>query len=251
MALESATYISGLVDTNPTGSDSISQGDDHIRLIKKVVQDSLPDTDQAVGTIVPKASAPTTQVLGTIWYDTGNALLKINTAASGATPVWVTVNEGAPWAAVSPASSSMFKVHRNGSAQSTTGSGTVDQIRWTTEDFDLGNEFLVWTSDDATQSRFTATVAGKYFFHGNVTEASGSGADDDLYLYKNGALVAYVSDFAQYAASYGSVVRTLQISATLDLSATDYVELKYRTEHTNVDLTGAANATWFEGFRVV
>ena len=37
MALESASYIDGLVITNPTGSDSISQGDDHIRLIKTVL----------------------------------------------------------------------------------------------------------------------------------------------------------------------------------------------------------------------
>jgi hypothetical protein len=43
MALESATYISGLVTTNPTGSDSISQGDDHIRLIKTVLKNSLPN----------------------------------------------------------------------------------------------------------------------------------------------------------------------------------------------------------------
>jgi len=43
MALESATYIDGLVITNPTGSDSISQGDDHIRLIKKVLKNTFPD----------------------------------------------------------------------------------------------------------------------------------------------------------------------------------------------------------------
>ena len=251
MALESASFISGLVDTNPTGSDPISVGDDHLRLIKKVVQDSLPDADQAVGTIVPKATAPTTQVLGTIWYDTGNALLKINTAATGATPVWVTVNEGAPWAAVSPASTSCFRVHRNGTAQSTTGGGTVDQIRWTNEDFDLGSEFLVWTSDDATQSRFTASAAGKYFFHGNVSEDAGGGEDDDLYMYKNGSIIAEMHDFATYAASYGSVKRTLQISTVMDLSASDYVELKYRTEHTNTDILGAATSTYFEGYKIV
>tara|TARA_R110000824_G_scaffold159936_2_gene334540 strand:- start:273 stop:857 length:585 start_codon:yes stop_codon:yes gene_type:complete len=43
MALESATYIDGLVITNPAGSDSISQGDDHIRLIKKVLKNTFPD----------------------------------------------------------------------------------------------------------------------------------------------------------------------------------------------------------------
>lgn len=43
MALESATYINQLVQTNPTLSDPKSQGDDHIRLIKKVLQDTFPN----------------------------------------------------------------------------------------------------------------------------------------------------------------------------------------------------------------
>ena len=52
MALESATYISGLVTTNPTGSDSISQGDDHLRLIKTVLKNSLPNVTTATTPIV-------------------------------------------------------------------------------------------------------------------------------------------------------------------------------------------------------
>ena len=250
MALESATYISQLVDTNPAGSDSISQGDDHLRLIKDVLQNSLPDVNQAVATIIPKAIAPTTQVLGTIWYDTGNALLKINTAATGATPVWVTVNEGAPWAAVSPASTSCFRVHRNGTDQGTSGGGAVDQIEWTNADWDEGSEFTLYTSDPATQSRFTAKTAGKYFFNGTVSEVSGSGADDDLYMYKNGTIVASYMDFGQYDGSYGSVMRTMNINTIMDLSVDDYVELKFRTEHTAVDLTGAATSTYFEGYKL-
>ena len=38
MGLESATYISELVATNPLATDPISQGDDHLRLIKSVLQ---------------------------------------------------------------------------------------------------------------------------------------------------------------------------------------------------------------------
>ena len=41
MGLETATYISQLVDTNPTSSDPVSQGDDHLRLIKSVLQDQF------------------------------------------------------------------------------------------------------------------------------------------------------------------------------------------------------------------
>jgi hypothetical protein len=54
MALESATYINSLVTTNPSGSDSISQGDDHIRLIKSVLQNSFPNVSSATTPIVGK-----------------------------------------------------------------------------------------------------------------------------------------------------------------------------------------------------
>ena len=41
MALESTTYIDGLVTTNPTGTDPRSQGDDHIRLIKSAIKSTF------------------------------------------------------------------------------------------------------------------------------------------------------------------------------------------------------------------
>ena len=42
MALESTTYINGLVATNPTGTDPKSQGDDHIRLVKSAIKNTFP-----------------------------------------------------------------------------------------------------------------------------------------------------------------------------------------------------------------
>jgi microcystin-dependent protein len=43
MALESASYINGLVQTNPLGSDPIASGDDHIRLIKATIKNTFPN----------------------------------------------------------------------------------------------------------------------------------------------------------------------------------------------------------------
>jgi microcystin-dependent protein len=43
MGLESATYISELVGTNPTGADDKNQGDNHLRLIKGVLQSQFPN----------------------------------------------------------------------------------------------------------------------------------------------------------------------------------------------------------------
>lgn len=48
MALETATYISDLVSTNPTASDNMSQGDDHIRLLKSALKSTFPNVSGAV-----------------------------------------------------------------------------------------------------------------------------------------------------------------------------------------------------------
>lgn len=48
MGLESATYISDLVSTNPASGDAKSQGDDHIRLVKATVKATFPNVSGAV-----------------------------------------------------------------------------------------------------------------------------------------------------------------------------------------------------------
>jgi len=65
MALENAAFVDGLVITNPTGSDSISQGDDHIRLIKKVLKATFPDAD-AVQSLFPPSGFCASLTAGTL-----------------------------------------------------------------------------------------------------------------------------------------------------------------------------------------
>lgn len=48
MALETSTYISGLVATNPASSDNKSQGDDHLRLLKSTILATFPNISGAV-----------------------------------------------------------------------------------------------------------------------------------------------------------------------------------------------------------
>lgn len=48
MGLETGNYISDLVITNPIGTDDRSQGDDHLRLIKKVLKQTFPNINGAV-----------------------------------------------------------------------------------------------------------------------------------------------------------------------------------------------------------
>jgi len=84
MALETAAYIDGLVETNPTGSDSISQGDDHIRLIKKVILDTFPNITGAV-----TATQTTLNTIGT-GIPTGGIIIWSGTIAAiaGLAPDW-------------------------------------------------------------------------------------------------------------------------------------------------------------------
>lgn len=48
MPIESATYLNTLVAANPTVTDGIGQGDDHLRLIKTVLQSTFPNIAGAV-----------------------------------------------------------------------------------------------------------------------------------------------------------------------------------------------------------
>lgn len=52
MALESASFINQLVAINPTGADPKGQGDDHVRLLKRVLQATFPNLNSAV-TVTP------------------------------------------------------------------------------------------------------------------------------------------------------------------------------------------------------
>jgi len=87
MALETGNYIDDLVITNPTASDPISQGDDHLQLIKKVVKQSFPSVDGAVHAIHPTSVEPATSLTaGLMWFDTAANVLKIRNEANDA---WV------------------------------------------------------------------------------------------------------------------------------------------------------------------
>ena len=48
MAVENVTYIDSLDPTAPAGGDSISEGDDHIRNIKRSLKDTFPNISEPV-----------------------------------------------------------------------------------------------------------------------------------------------------------------------------------------------------------
>lgn len=83
MGLEAASFVNGLNSAWPTASDQVSEGDNHLRLIKSVLKDSLPSVDQAVNAIHTSASAPATApTQGLLWLDSLNSVLKMYDGSS-------------------------------------------------------------------------------------------------------------------------------------------------------------------------
>lgn len=91
MALETATYINGLVIANPDGLDDLSQGDDHIRLLKSTVKATFPlittpwNASSVTGTVSQSAGVPT----GAIIERGSNANGQYTKFADGTMIVWV------------------------------------------------------------------------------------------------------------------------------------------------------------------
>jgi hypothetical protein len=78
MALESSTYINGLVASNPTGSDNISQGDDHIRLLKSTIKATFPLVTGAVSGSHTDINSAVTAANDATNLNTGNKIVKRN-----------------------------------------------------------------------------------------------------------------------------------------------------------------------------
>lgn len=152
----------------------------------------------------------------------------------------VTVPEGGTGVAAIPA----FRVHRNGVDQSFSVS-TATKIQFTTEEFDTNSNF-----DNATNYRFTPTVAGKYIFTLSV-ESSSSMASTKVwrcYIYKNGSRVATGSGNA----SGGSNGAISVCSTILDANgSTDYFEAYiYSDDAGSLAIYGSSTNTHFSGCRI-
>ena len=87
MALETASYINGLVTTNPAGSDPVAQADDHIRLIKTVIKNTFPNVTGAVtatqtdlNNALPKSGGTMT---GTLTLNTSTPTNALEAASKG------------------------------------------------------------------------------------------------------------------------------------------------------------------------
>ena len=81
MTVESASFISQLVTANPAASDNISEGDDHIRLVKSVLKSQFPN----LATVAVSQSSAQMNKLG---FEPGHIVM----FASNTTPTTETIS---------------------------------------------------------------------------------------------------------------------------------------------------------------
>jgi len=169
MALDTGNYISDFDRANPTSSDLVSEGDDVLRFIKKILQKTFPmGTDaagtatgvgpnQAVQVIVAKATAPSitgsaAESMGLVWLDTTANLLKIRNQANDA---WITL-------AIDPETSNSVDINAGTVDGAIIGGASAAAITGTTIKADTSLELATGATvtgiDNATVGTGSATL---------------------------------------------------------------------------------------------
>ena len=195
MALETGNYINNLVPANPPAGDPVSQGDDHLRLIKKVVQQSFPSVDQVVNAVHTKATAPATGLTeGLIWIDTsggaGNHIIKVYDGATFLTlPFSVeaakTVDvdggaiDGTPIGGTTPAAITGTTIKADTSLELATGA-TVTGV----DNGALGSSATLLATQGAIKTYVDAQVSAHDLDYTDASDTGGLSVDLDTQTFK-------------------------------------------------------------------
>ena len=151
MTVESATFISQLSTSNPAAGDNIYEGDDHIRLIKSVLQSQFPN-------LATTAVSPTSAQLNKLGFETGSVMMW----AAAAAPTTQTISGLNDWLLCdgSAISTSTFSVLFGIIGTTFGGSGgnfNLPDFR-TFFPAGVGSGFTLGTSQTATASAGTAVL---------------------------------------------------------------------------------------------
>lgn len=147
------------------------------------------------------------------------------------------------WEAPTSSTAPSFHVHRNGTNQNPINDNTYTKVQFTTEVFDSNSNF-----DNATNYRFTPTVAGKYLIA--LTIAVDTTVTDKQHaaaIYKNGTIYAEDVKYTNTTGTQG-----VSVSAIVDMNgSTDYIEgYYYQNTGGAVQIKGAATDTFMSGSKI-
>lgn len=213
MGLETGTYIDDLVVTNPVGaSDNRSEGDDHLRLIKDVLKNTLPGMVGAFGRIQAKGSAYT-------------AVLNDNQTVINATSTWTldltaaaTLGDG--WTIV---------LFNNGAGVITIdpdGAETINAAA--TLDIAAGRVAVI-VCDGSNLIAMVSLIADSYVLEANDLNFTGQNDFAGITTFDKGIGPRYLLNL-RIAASIASNILTIALKGNdgNDASATNPIEIAFR-----------------------
>jgi hypothetical protein len=120
-------------------------------------------------------------------------------------------------------------------------SGVFTKIQYNTEEFDTGSNY-----DNATNYRFTAPIAGFYFFSAQIQVLEGNAGlvDCQIVLYKNGTAFRKGGNIKD--AAYPQP----HVDGLLSLAAGDYIEVYFINNLSSSNMEGLQTSSNFHGFLV-
>jgi|SRR5213595_535298 len=230
MSLESGSFINDLTTTNPTATDPVGQGDDHLRLIKSCVQNTLPQMGTQYGKVVSQDASTTilalqnTNSFVVTASSTTTTLLALPANASVTSGWFIDINTQATGqVTIMPASGSI-----NGAASFSLPAGTYSRVKYHGSNVwgatkipnglalaQLTNLYVAGTAsisgaaffDSAVLFKSTITVSGAAVFNSGITVSGAAVIAGSLSV--SGAAVLSALTVAGTATVSGTVVLTI------------------------------------------
>ena len=236
MGLENASYIPELVPANPPGSDFVLEGDNHLRMVKQVLQNQFPG--------VPAAAVINAQESPNSPDDGLTAPANVMFWSPKAIADFIQTH-WADWGLTAQTGAACFSVHKNEVGQN------IDQdqttlVTWSTAEFDDGGRF------DFTTHRHVpgAAALGRWRYRAQLYyDAGGSGSGFCFCMIRhhagNGTLIReiYQQDFVAQDGAQGSP----SPEGIFNITAPDeYVDVYTRINFFDA-IEGTPSATLFEG----
>lgn len=178
MALESGTFIDALNVSNPTNTDSVSEADNHIRLIKSTIKATFPNLTAAVTLTAAEINAlqGLQSLVGQLSAPAGTRMLFQQSAAPTG---WTTdtsqndkalrVVSGSTSSGGSVAFSSAFTSHTPAGSVSTTVSGNTEYTTLTTAMLPAHRHFIAANITGNSLGALTASNSARRGGHEELT----------------------------------------------------------------------------------
>lgn len=175
--------------------------------------------------------------INTIVNDYNGNITAANLASSAVTDAKITANN---LLATKFSNPYKFRVYRNSALTLATGAQIVT---FDTRTYDTSSNVDITTN----KGRFTAPVAGFYFFTSTVSLTQGTPYTYNLILFKNGVNISQGQGNVSANSNGGQYI----VTDTVQLAANDYVEVYASTSNPGGQALGVGSTTsYFSGFLV-